>query len=47
MAPGQRHRTDLVVMLCKRHHTMLDRHIIDIEAVTSIGADGPLTVTLR
>lgn len=45
--PTTRHGTDGTVMLCQRHHALLDAHVIEIVPLTSSGADGPLAATSK
>jgi len=44
-APEIRHQTAGALMLCTRHHRMLDAHEIAIEELTERRADGPLQFT--
>lgn len=41
-APGQRHTTAGSLALCSFHHSLYDRHVLDIEPLTPSGADGRL-----
>lgn len=41
-APEDRHTTQGTTMLCHAHHEAYDRHRIEIQMLTSEGADGPL-----
>lgn len=42
MDPTERHTTQGTAMLCTAHHAAYDRHLIEIQALTPAGADGPL-----
>lgn len=43
----QRHTREGSFMACTRHHRDYDHHRIQIEALTTRGAEGPLEVTKR